>query len=63
MLATEYLLHRQKELIEKQSELIQDLKKELEEQREIIEMLKRVNVLDEQIHQLKIQEILTPSMN
>jgi predicted RNase H-like nuclease (RuvC/YqgF family) len=63
MLATEYLLHRQKELIDKQSELIQDLKKELENKQEIIEMLKRVNVLDEQIHQLRIQEILTPSMN
>jgi hypothetical protein len=63
MLATEYLLHRQKELIEKQSELIQDLKKELENKQEIIEMLKRVNVLDEQLHQLRIQEILTPSMN
>jgi hypothetical protein len=63
MLATEYLLHRQKELIDKQSELIQDLKKELENKQEIIEMLKRVNVLDEQLHQLRIQEILTPSMN
>ncbi len=36
MLATEYLLHRQKELIDKQSELIQDLKKELENKQEII---------------------------
>jgi hypothetical protein len=63
MLATEYLLHRQNELIDKQYELIQDLKKELENKQEIIEMLKRVNVLDEQIHQLRIKEILTPSMN
>ena len=63
MLATEYLLHRQNELIDKHYELIQDLKKELENKQEIIEMLKRVNVLDEQIHQLRIKEILTPSMN
>jgi hypothetical protein len=63
MLATEYLLHRQKDLIDKQTEVIKDLQAELKSKDEIIEMLKRINVLDEKIHTLKIQEILTPTMN
>ncbi len=63
MLATEYLLNRQKELIDKQAEVIEDLKAELKSKDEIIAMLKRVNELDSQIAELKIQSILTPSMN
>lgn len=63
MLATEYLLNRQRELIDKQAEVIEDLKAELKSKDEIIAMLKRVNELDSQIAELKIQSILTPSMN
>jgi hypothetical protein len=63
MLSTEYLLNRQKDLIDKQSDMIKDLKAELESKDEIIAMLQRINELDSQIAELKIQSILTPSMN
>ena len=63
MLANEYLLQSQMDLIERQSKLIKDLEDQLKSKDEIINMLKRINVLDEQLHQLKINEILTPSMN
>ena len=63
MLATEYLLNRQKELIDKQAEVIEDLKAELKSKDEIIAMLKRLNDLNEQLAEEKIKLILTPSMN
>ena len=63
MLATEYLLNRQKELIDKQTEVIEDLKAELKSKDEIIAMLKRLNDLNEQLAEEKIKLILTPSMN
>ena len=70
MLSPELLLHRQKDLIDrqsemldKQSEMIEKLKKEIENQREIIVMLKRLDEINEQLADMKVQSILTPSMN
>ena len=63
MLANEYLLQSQMDLIERQSKMIKELEDAIKGKDEIINMLKRINVLDEQLHQLKIREILTPSMN
>lgn len=63
MLSTEYLLHRQRDLIDKQAEVIEDLKAELKSKDEIIGMLKRINEINEQLTDMKVQSILTPSLN
>jgi hypothetical protein len=63
MLATDYLLQRQQDLINKQSEMIKELRQEIQNKQEIIDMHIRLSEVNEQLHQLKIQEILTPSMN
>jgi hypothetical protein len=63
MLATDYLLQRQQDLINKQSEMIKELRQEIQNKQEIIDMHIRLSEVNEQLHQLKIQEILTSSMN
>jgi hypothetical protein len=63
MLAIDYLLQRQQDLINKQSEMIKELRQEIQNKQEIIDMHIRLSEVNEQLHQLKIQEILTPSMN
>jgi len=52
------LLLRQQQLIEDQALLIQKLKEEIESQKEIIEMLKRLNQLETELGTLKIQEVM-----
>ena len=63
MLAIDYLLQRQQDLINKQSEMIKELRQEIQNKQEIIDMHIRLSEVNEQLHQLKIQEIVTPSMN
>ena len=50
---------KQQELEERRRELRQ----EIQNKQEIIDMHIRLSEVNEQLHQLKIQEILTPSMN
>lgn len=67
MLATDYLLQRQQDLINKQADMIKELRQEIENKQEIIDMHIRLGEINEQLHQLKVQEILTmvltPSLN
>lgn len=67
MLATDYLLQRQQDLINKQADMIKELRQEIENKQEIIDMHTRLGEVNEQLHQLKVQEILTmvltPSLN
>ena len=63
MLATDYLLQRQQDVINKQSEMIKELRQEIQNQKEIIAMHVRLGEINEQLSDLKVQSILTPSMN
>ena len=56
MLATDYLLQRQQDLINKQSDMIKELRQEIQNQQEIIAMHVRLGEITEQLHKLKIQE-------
>jgi hypothetical protein len=63
MLATDYLLQRQQDLINKQADMIKELLQEIENKQEIIAMHVRLEEINEQLADLKVQSILTPSLN